>query len=505
MHKVILVIIDGYGYSLNKEGNAIIAAEPLFLTQLASKHPSYLLNASGKYVGLPPNQPGNSEVGHLTIGAGKIIKQEIVRINECIVENKLSCVLNDAKVDKIDRLHFVGLVSDGGVHSHISILKELLLDCKNRVKEMFLHFIADGRDTNPRSIERYFREIKDFMNDNKLGVIATIGGRFYGMDRNKNEDRIDKTFNCMTGRTQINSSCEENKNLGISSFKDKMEINNKNYEKIKLLFENIESDEFIEPLLLFEKGVINKEDAILFFNYRADRMKQLFKRFESYKTFTLTEFDPNFKTTALFKKTEVKNTLSELISLNGKRQSHIAETEKYAHVTYFFNGDCEKIYKNEFRYFVPSPSVEKYDFVPGMAMHSVSDLAIKEIKKGIEFIVINLAAPDMIGHTGNFNAAIEAVKITNECVKKIYDDAVKNEYIFVITADHGNVEQMIENGKIITKHTTNKVPLIICKGENKNKPFIDDGGSLKDVAPNILKLLGIKECGEMEGIAFDWI
>ncbi|EPR78883.1 Phosphoglyceromutase [Spraguea lophii 42_110] len=488
-HKVCLVIIDGWGYNEKiTKGDAINETECPWMKLLSNKYQSYLLRADGEFVGLPAGNMGNSKVGHITIGCGRVVEQELTFINRIISEERMSEYLADSGIfdNKSDRIHIIGMVSDGGIHSHIDHIKSYIRNLKDYYKDIFIHCISDGRDTDPMSFLKYYQMIKDFTEEMNAGKVVSLAGRYYTMDRNKNYDRTQKAFEMMTKGPKTNRSIEE--------------VVHDNYKR-KI------TDEMFEPVLFDDDGIIRKDDIILFPNFRADRMRQIVKSFEDFgsKAYTATEYDKNLKSKIIFKTKYIKNTLGAVVSEAGLRQVRIAESEKYAHVTYFFNGGNEQPFKNEERILERSLEVKSFAEVPQMSSFQITDQIIKSMKSKFDLIVANYAAPDMVGHTGNYEAAKEAVKITDLCIGSVFEAAKTNDYILIITADHGNVEIMKdENGNPVTKHSTNKVPLIICKNETGvisdqwgyNKDVI---GELSDIAPTILDLLEIKKPKEMTG------
>ncbi|KCZ79836.1 2,3-bisphosphoglycerate-independent phosphoglycerate mutase [Anncaliia algerae PRA339] len=470
MRKTLLVILDGFGYTTKlKHKNPLFTAKLPFLKRQSKN--GILIYAHGEHVGLQPDQMGNSEVGHLTIGAGRIILQDIMRINKVIEENALVNYLNEAKVFENDTIHFVGLLSDGGIHSHILHLKALIKECNSRIKNIYIHCIADGRDTAPRSFEKYFTDIENFCKGTSA-KIASVSGRYFSMDRNENTERIEESYKMMTGDKE-----------GII-----------NYE--------VSVDENIKPVLLLKEGSIKKEDSVFFFNFRADRMKQIVRRFmkEHKNIYTMMVYDEEFQVTPLFKKEKVEKCLAQVIATK-LNQCHIAETEKFAHVTYFLNGNEIIPFENEKREIVESPRVKNYEHTPEMSTRQVGEKIIKEIQNNTPFIVSNIASPDMIGHTGNYSATCRALEITDEVLSMVYDECKKNEYTMVITADHGNCEEMFDDkGGVATKHTKNKVPFIICSDvTNDDWSFKDTEYGLSDVAPTILELLSLEQPKEMTG------
>ncbi|KAF7684348.1 2,3-bisphosphoglycerate-independent phosphoglycerate mutase [Astathelohania contejeani] len=473
MKKVCLVVIDGWGESKQTTGNAILSARTPWMDLLKTSNKTYYLHAHGEYVGLPSGQMGNSEVGHMTIGSGRVVPGELVRINKEIERGGMNISSFSDFLQK--RVHFIGLLSDGGVHSHINHLKALIKLYKT--KEIFVHCIADGRDTAPKCYLNYHDELQKFLDKEGVGNIASVSGRFYSMDRDKRMERTNKSYEMLT--------------KGPATQKPIQEIISEAYKIIK-------TDEFIEPVLLKEEGVIKSGDMVIFFNFRADRMRQLVKKVSEIpdiSVITLTDY--GIKAMPIFTKQKIDATLSEVISRAGYNQAHIAETEKYAHVTYFFNGGKEDSLRGEHRIMVPSPQVRSYDQKPEMSVFLVVEEVFKKMGEGVEFIVCNLAPPDMVGHTGNFNATKEAILATDESIGLIYEACKEKNYVLIVTADHGNAEEMIgENGEIITKHTTNKVPFIICGDEGKPK---EGEYSLQDVAPTILNIMGIPCPKEMTG------
>ncbi|KAM0675855.1 hypothetical protein GVAV_000631 [Gurleya vavrai] len=477
--KVVLIVIDGWGY--NKEEiryDAIRCAQTDWMDLLTKKFPSYLIYAHGEHVGLNVNQMGNSEVGHLTIGSGRTIEQDVVRIDKCILQNTLKDKLNILDQYRSERLHVVGLLSDGGVHSHINHIKAIIEQLSN--KEIFLHIISDGRDTKAKCVLNFIDEIENFFKKINKGTIASISGRFYTMDRDNRIERTNEAYEMMTKEKTTEKTI---------------------FNLINDFYGEGLSDENIPPTLFDKKSKILKGEPIVFANFRADRMKQIVKRFEfTNPCFTLTEYDKKIKAVPIFKKLEIKNCLSEVFSKNNIRSLHVAETEKYAHVTYFFNGGVEHPFKNETRVLVPSPNVKTYDLQPEMSVMGVTEAVLKGMQKDNQFIVCNLAPPDMVGHTGMFKETLEACFATDQAIGIIYEACKDFGFTLFITADHGNAEIMKdENEEMVKKHTKNKVPFIICEGENSIEGFFDSEFSLKDVAPTILKYMEIEKPEEMTG------
>lgn len=492
MKPLLLCILDGYGYSEKKEGNAILNAKTPHLDYLFNNYPHSLLEASGKSVGLPEGQMGNSEVGHQNIGAGRIVFQQIQIINNAIengtfFDNEKFLKLFDFVKRNNSKLHLIGLVSDGGVHSKLSHLLALLDLCKKEnVNNVYIHIMTDGRDTLPHSALSYIDKLQEKINTLNIGTIASIGGRYFGMDRDNRYDRVQKEYDVLTGESDIR----------YNSYQEAIE---ENYSK------NI-TDEFIVPGLIDENGVITDNDGVIFFNYRPDRLRELgsclsndkFNGFERKKTIniklvTMMPVSDEVVFTHAFDLQKLNNTLGEYLSKNNIKQLRIAETEKYAHVTYYFDGGVEKALPNSNRVLIPSPKVAYYDETPQMSALEITDYLLENMDK-YDVIILNYANGDMVGHTGNFDAAIKAVETLDECVFKLYQKIESLKGTLIITADHGNCEKMLDDdGNVLTSHTTNKVPFLI----NKNIKLKD--GKLGDIAPTILKYLNIKIPPEMTG------
>ena len=497
-----LMILDGFGENPKKEGNAVKLAKTPNIDRLMKEYPNTKIAASGLAVGLPEGQMGNSEVGHTNIGAGRIVYQELTRItksiengdffsNEELVKAMENCKKNNSK------LHILGLVSDGGVHSHIRHLFGLLEMAKRRdIEEVYVHCFLDGRDTPPASAESYIQELEEKMRKKGVGKIATVAGRFYGMDRDKRWNRIQKAYNAIVFG-------EGNKSSQV--------IN-----AIESSYQKEVFDEFVEPIVITngEKPVATIEDgdSVIFFNFRPDRAREItraivdkeFKEFETKKMNTyfvcFTNYDETMPNVHIaFKKEMIKNTLGEIVSKNGGKQLRIAETEKYAHVTFFFNGGEEKQYEGEDRILVPSPKVETYDMKPEMSAYEVTQKVVEAINsEKYNCIILNYANPDMVGHTGSLSAAIKAVEAVDECVGKVITAIESQKANLIITADHGNAEQMIDykTGEPHTAHTTNLVPLILIS-ERENVKLRE--GKLADIAPTLLELMGLEKPKEMTG------
>lgn len=498
-----LMILDGFGDNPNKDGNAIKLAITPNIDRLMKKYPNTDIYASGPYVGLPEGQMGNSEVGHTNIGAGRIVYQELTRITKSIEDGDffsipefISAIDNCKKHNS--KLHILGLVSDGGVHSHIRHLYGLLEMAKRRdFEDVYVHCFLDGRDTPPASAESYILKLQDKMKEKGIGKIATISGRFYAMDRDKRWQRIQKCYDAMVNGEGIKASS------AIKAIED-------SYQKEVF-------DEFVEPTVICngENPVakIEENDSVIFFNFRPDRAREItraivdknFKEFETkpmdlyYVCFTnYDETMPNVH--IAFKKELLKNTFGEVVSDAGLTQLRIAETEKYAHVTFFFNGGEEKQYEGEDRILVPSPKVETYDLKPEMSAYEVTDKVVEALKADkYDVIILNFANTDMVGHTGSLPAAIKAVETVDECVGKIAEIIEEKKGNLIITADHGNADQMIDykTGEPHTAHTTNPVPVILVTDDKSLK--LKSDGKLADLAPTMLELMGLKKPDEMTG------
>lgn len=484
MKKVVLVVLDGWGIRKSKRGNAIAKAKTPNFDKLKKEHFYQELNASGKYVGLLPGFIGNSEVGHLHLGAGRLVKQDLTRIHESIKNKsffKNKVLVNAMKRSKNNSLHLLGLISDAGVHSHIKHLFALLkLAHKHKLKSVFVHCITDGRDTRPKSALKYIKQVESILKKyNNNWKIATITGRFYAMDRDNRWNREHKAYDAMVNCNGLHFNSPR--------------------EAIISAYKRGETDEFIKPSIVGGYTCNVKEnDVIIFFNFRSDRARQLTRAFVQGKFnkfqrkhlkklhfVCLTQYDEKINAQVAFKPIHLHDTLGEIISKNNLKQFRLAETEKWAHVTYFFNGLTGHVFKGEDRLLIPSPKVGTYDKTPAMSAEKITKKAIEIIKKGEHhFLLVNFANADMVGHTGNFKATVKSIEIIDNCLGQIYK-ACKN-HVLIITADHGNAEEMI--GKHITAHSTRKVPLIITKKCKKLK-----NPALYNIAPTILKLLGLKK------------
>ena len=497
----ILMILDGFGVNENKEANAIALANTPNLDRIFKQNPSTTIKTSGLDVGLPDGQMGNSEVGHTNIGAGRIVYQELTRITKSIEDGdffsipELIGTIENCKKHH-SKLHIMGLLSDGGVHSHVRHLYAILeLAKRNDFEDVYVHCFMDGRDTPPASGESYITELENKMAEKGVGQIASITGRFYAMDRDKRWERVQKAYDALVN------------GIGEKSASATKAIEDSYQKEI--------FDEFVVPTLICNTenepiATISENDSVIFFNFRPDRAREItrslvddeFSGFERTK-FPLyyacfTDYDETIKNVQIvFKKDEIKNTFGEIVSNRGLTQLRIAETEKYAHVTFFFNGGEEKQYQGEDRILVPSPKVETYDMQPEMSAIEVTDKVVEAIEsKKYDTIILNYANPDMVGHTGILEAAVKAIETIDECVQRVVEAIEKTEGVMLITADHGNSEQMIDysTGEPHTAHTTNVVPLVLVGKQAKLKE-----GRLADLVPTMLKLMGIEKPAEMTG------
>lgn len=492
--RVLLIIMDGFGIGKKDENNAIFIAKTPTLDKIFKGNSYTELFASGSYVGLPEEQMGNSEVGHLNIGAGRVVYQDLTYINKCIedgsfYENKELINLVETAQKNSSSLHLMGLLSDGGVHSSIEhFFAVLKLAKKYKLKKVYIHVWTDGRDTLPKSALRYIKTLEDFIAQNEIGEVATISGRYFAMDRDKNWERTELAFNAI-----------------FSAQGDKFQNAKKAIENSYL---KEVTDEFIKPCVSEGYEGIKKGDCVLCLNFRSDRARQITKMFtenfqhknilETVKYYSLTSYDETFKNVnVIFKPRIMKNTLGEYVADCGLKQLRTAETEKYAHVTFFLNGGVEKPNKNEDRIIVKSPSVKTYDLKPEMSAFAVTEEVLNGIRsQKYDLIIVNFANPDMVGHTGNIEATVKAVETVDECVLKLKNEMKKFGGTMIITADHGNAEKMKdENGEPFTSHTTAKVPFVILDCHEKLK----ESGSLCDIASTILKILDLKKPPEMTG------
>lgn len=507
-NKILLIILDGWGHSTKYHGNAIKQANTPTLDLLWHNCPSVLLNASENYVGLPKNQVGNSEVGHTMIGAGRIINQALVRISKSIdtgafFNNKTIHRAYHLAEKKGRKMHLLGLCSNGGVHSHIQHLIALIKISQSYTKiETCIHIITDGRDSNIQSAGHFIRLILEEIKESSNIRICTISGRYYVMDRDCRWQRTMRAYECLTN----NHKCKKNNNP---------------FEVLKSHYDNGIYDEFITPTRI-SKGAIETYDSIICFNFRPDRMRQLVQAlysdsFEGFKRekishinmVTFTTYDHNLNIPIVFSAISSKNFLGEVIAEQGFKQFRLAETEKYAHVTYFFNGGKEAPFPGEYRELIPSPRVETYDLKPQMAAKQITRQLINAFQKSIyKLIVVNYANPDMIGHTGKLKEAKEGIETVDQCINELLKSISNDkEAAIVVTSDHGNADIMLnENNEIYKSHTKNLVPLIIIntadkieETETSREIILQRLGSLADIAPTILDILDIKQPNEMSG------
>jgi 2,3-bisphosphoglycerate-independent phosphoglycerate mutase len=499
--KAVLVILDGWGLAPAGPGNAISLANTPFVDELMASCPNSTLLTSGEDVGLPEGQMGNSEVGHLNIGAGRIVWQELANINKAIREktiDSMPVLLNAFKIakDKNVNLHFIGLVSDGGVHSHIEHLKKLCsMANDHELNKVFIHAFTDGRDTDPKGSLGYLTDLQNHL-DNSTGKIATVTGRYYAMDRDKRWERVSIAYQAMVN--------------GIGNLSNDWKIGLQNsYD------ENV-TDEFIKPIVIVDAsqqpiGSIQPNDVVLCFNFRTDRCREITMALtqQDYPEFsmnklplhyvTMTRYDDKFKNVeVVYEKDNLTNTLGEVLETHSKTQIRIAETEKYPHVTFFFSGGREEPFKGESRIMIPSPKVATYDLQPEMSAYQVKDAIIPELLKGeVDFICLNFANADMVGHTGIISAAIKAVETVDSCLQEVVTAGLSKGYSFIIIADHGNADYMINSdGSPNTAHSTNPVPCILVTA---NKQLRISQGRLADIAPTLLYLMGINPPIEMTG------
>ncbi len=502
---VVLVILDGWGHREEKDGNAILAAKTPVMDSLWQTYPHTLLQASGKDVGLPKGQMGNSEVGHLNIGAGRIVPQELVRISDAVEDGS---ILENPTLTKLcqkikgHKLHLIGLCSDGGVHAHIDHLIALLgLGKLHGIEEICIHAILDGRDTNPTSGIAYMAQLQDAIDREGIGTIVTVSGRYFALDRDRRWERVQKAYQVLTSPE-------------LGEYRSVVDL-------IKHCYSQNITDEFVPPSRI-APGTIESGDGVIFCNFRPDRARELtqalvdpeFSGFErpfipDIHLVTFTQYDPNLPVEVVFPPQTLTNLLGQVVASRGLRQFRIAETEKYAHVTYFFDGGQEEANPLEDRHLVSSPQVSTYDQQPAMAAREVTKVLKAGIEKGIySLVVVNYANPDMVGHTGNYEATIAAIEQVDFCLGELLESISRMGGTALITADHGNAEVMWdENHNPWTAHTTQPVPFILVEGERRKitgfggEVKLRDGGKLADIAPTILEILGINQPKEMTGLS----
>lgn len=497
-NKVLLIVVDGYGEGKAYKGNAVKNAKTPFIDSLKKKHLTTTLKASGNAVGLPKGYQGNSEVGHFTIGAGRIVWQSFEEINRSIKEGsfyKKKEFLESIKLVKKNKskLHLMGMISDQGVHAFLGHLFELLKFAKkNKVKDIYIHAFMDGRDVAERSGAKFIKLLQNQLKKIGVGNFASIIGRFYAMDRDNNWKRTKKAYDLLT----LGEGIEE---------KDPIQALNKQYPEV-------DTDYYIKPVIFNKDGLIENKDSVIFFNFRSDRAIQITKSFteKNFKEFKQKKkvrphfvcFGPYSKIApVVFEPNKIKNNLGSYISDKNLHQLRIAETEKYAHVTFFFNSQVKKPYKNQKNVLVPSYKVASYDLKPEMSAKKICNTFIKETKnKDYSLVIINFANPDLVGHSGEYKAAVKGVETVDKCLSKIIPDAQKKGYDILITADHGNAEYMIteKTGESNPSHTTNPVLCILISDKHKKHRLCKRSG-LQDIAPTILELLDIKKPKEMTG------
>lgn len=498
-----LMILDGFGFSEDETGNAIRNAGIPFVRGLKSEYPHTLVGASGMDVGLPQGQMGNSEVGHLNIGAGRIVYQELTRITKDIDDGGffekqefIDAMENAKKNGK--KLHTYGLISDGGVHSHNEHLYALLKMAKQRgLDNVYIHCFMDGRDVPPDSGLGFIEALEAKIKEIGIGQIATVMGRYYAMDRDNRFERVQKAYAAMVTGEGLHAASA--------------------VQAMRQSYNKGEMDEFVKPTVIMKGeapvAAIGEGDSVIFFNFRPDRAREITRTFidKDFSGFErdyfnvhyvcMTQYDKTFENvTVAYKPQTLDNTFGEYLAKNGKRQFRIAETEKYAHVTFFFNGGVEKPNEGEDRYLIPSPKVATYDLKPEMSAYEVADEAVKHIESGeYDVMILNFANPDMVGHTGVLEAAVKAVTAVDACVAKVVGSILKMGGDVLITADHGNSEKMYdENGGPFTAHTTNPVPLILV-GERYKNASLKSGGRLADLAPTLLDMMGLETPAQMTG------
>ncbi|MDX5418807.1 MAG: 2,3-bisphosphoglycerate-independent phosphoglycerate mutase [Hymenobacteraceae bacterium] len=499
--KVMLVILDGWGIATNPEVSAIHKAHTPFVDSIMSQYPASTLQASGEAVGLPDGQMGNSEVGHMNLGAGRVVYQDLVRINKTIAEHKLATMpalsggYTYAKENNKD-VHLIGLLSDGGVHSHIEHLKALCTAAADHgLRNVYIHAFTDGRDTDPKGGVKYINELEQHL-ENTTGTVASIVGRYYAMDRDNRWERVKLAYDLLvhgkgTPSQNLIKSVLDSYNAGVT-------------------------DEFIQPIVKVNDeqqpiATIKDGDVVICFNFRTDRGREItqaltqqdYPEQDMHKLnlhyITMTNYDDTFVgVDAIFEKDNLNNTLGEVVAKAGKKQIRIAETEKYPHVTFFFSGGRELPFDGEKRLLCPSPKVATYDLQPEMSAYDIRDAIVPELlNKTADFICLNFANPDMVGHTGVFDAAVKACEVVDECTQAIVTAALASDYDVIVIADHGNADYMINpDGTPNTAHTTNLVPFVLVSKDYKGslKP-----GRLGDIAPTILELMGIEQPVEMTG------
>jgi 2,3-bisphosphoglycerate-independent phosphoglycerate mutase len=500
----VLVIIDGFGYREQNQHNAIAAAKAPFFQSLWNNNPKTLIHTSGMFVGLPEGQMGNSEVGHMTLGAGRVVYQNFTRINKAISDgdfftNTVFCEAIDSAVEADKAVHIMGLLSPGGVHSHEDHINAMLKMAVQRgATKIYIHASLDGRDCPPRSAQSSLEKTQALCDELGVGKIATVIGRFYSMDRDQRWDRVEQAYNLMVDGTAEFTATDPLSALQAAYARD-------------------ENDEFVQATTIVEEGAtavtIEDGDALLFMNFRPDRARQIShaivdKHFDGFErnrvpelsTFVMTtEFEANLEVPCAYPPENLVNSFGEYLATQNKQQLRIAETEKYAHVTFFFSGGREELFDGEERILIPSPKVNTYDQMPEMSAHEVTEKLLAAIASGkYDSIICNYANCDQVGHTGNFEASVKAVEVVDSCLQQVVEAVAEQDGQVLITADHGNVEEMFDevSNQPHTQHTTLPVPLIYAGGQDL---ALDKDGSLADVAPTLLALMGLDQPKEMSG------
>lgn len=496
MKSAALIILDGWGDSNDSYGNAIMAAEPTTFYRLKEKYPHTTLLSGGEAVGLPEGQMGNSEVGHLNIGAGRVVYQPLLRIKRDMDSGvfydipEVKKAFSHAKEKK--KMHFLGLLSDGGVHSHTEHLYSMMRKAKEMgVEKVYIHAFLDGRDTDPHSGKRFLAETEALMRELQLGSIATISGRYYAMDRDNRWERVKLAYDALVGNETVQASTA--------------------LEYIESSYAEDITDEFVLPARIDPEGIIRPGDVVVFYNFRPDRAREMTnaltqKSFDAFEHsdllldyYCMSVYDDTFEDVHIFYPHEtIENTMGSVLSQMGLKQFRVAETEKYPHITFFFNGGREEPFEGEMRILVHSPKVATYDLQPSMSAYEVKDALIQAVREGgYAFYLLNFANPDMVGHTGDFEATVKAIRTVDACLAEIVAALEEEGVSFIITADHGNAEKMLgSQGEKLTMHSTNPVPVILSLP--KDTPLRKDG-ILSDVAPTLFKMIGLESPDEFTG------